>query len=106
MKYVIERDPAYAPCGYLLCKVDLQGQWSTRDEASTTLFDVDWDFPSLAGLVGYVPCENGCTDGTITCECTRKTATNLISEAMDMLDANLGMPFESVTAEDYFAEGE
>lgn len=89
MKITIERDPSYAPCGYLLVP---QGH-GTRDEGHTVLIDSDWDFPAIAGHLGFVPC-NQCemTDGTVACE--HKTTTEMIGAAMDFLDSHLGEPFE------------
>ncbi len=100
MKVTVDRDPGYAPCSYLLCVVDDEGNYDTRDEQRTVLFDSDWDFPSLAGLYGYVPCECGGSDGTVPC--CGKSVDQMMIEATDMLDQNCGVVIDSVSAEDYF----
>lgn len=43
----------------------------------------DWDYPGLASMFGYVPCDCGATDGTV--DCVHKTASEMISEAYDWL---------------------
>lgn len=53
----------------------------------------DWDFPFIAGLLGYVPCDCGLTDGTVDCE--HKTATDMILSAATFLDARLNKTFSS-----------
>lgn len=94
MRVVVDRDPNYAPCSYILYPVNDDGEWFPRTEPNL-VFDSDWGFPSLASLFGYAPCTNGCTDGTVECECTGRTPSDMISEAMDILDANLGRIVES-----------
>lgn len=101
MKVVIDRDSAYAPCSYLLCKVDADGNWDTRDDMNTYVFQSDWDFPGLASIYGYVACECGCTDGTIEA-CDGRSATDMILEACDYMDARLGEVVDSMTADEYF----
>lgn len=56
----------------------------------------DWDYPSLASLFGYVPCECGHTDGTV--DCKHKTASEMIAAAFDWLERHEG---ELVEAGDY-----
>jgi len=92
MQVVIDRDPSYAPCAYLICQCDKHGNWNTRDDARTVLVQTDWDYPGVAAALGFRPCECGATDGTVDCE--HKTATQMISEAADFLDAHLGEQFE------------
>ena len=89
---VVDRDSEYAPCSYLLCRVDADGAWDTRDEENTVLCQSDWDWPGLASNLGWVPCECGATDGTI--DCLHRKASNMIAEAGDFLDEHLGEPFE------------
>ena len=89
---VVERDSDYAPCCYLICKVDNRGEWDTRDESRTILVQTDWDYPSLASCVGYVCCDCGDTDGTI--DCAHKTAGRMITEAAKWLNNHLGEPFD------------
>jgi hypothetical protein len=56
------------------------------------LIQTDWDFPGVASTFGYVPCSCGKTDGTIDCD--HKTASQMISEAQDYLDAHIGKVVE------------
>ena len=90
----VDRDPQYAPCGYLVCRVHGEPghyDWSTRDDNNTVLVQTDWGFPSLASAFGFVPCECGRTDGTVDCE--HKTATEMITAAADWLDDHCGIVF-------------
>ncbi len=52
-KITVDRDPYYASCCYLICKVDENGNWNTRDERSTILVQTDWDWPSIAANFGW-----------------------------------------------------
>ena len=88
----IDIDSNYAPCCYLICKVDKNGNWNTRDEDNTVLVQTDWDYPSIASSFGFVPCECGDTDGTI--DCSHKTASEMIIAAAEFLDDNLGKIIE------------
>lgn len=52
----LERDPGYAPCCYLICR--LVGEpgsldWDTRDEENTVLIQTDWDWPGVARTFGW-----------------------------------------------------
>ncbi len=81
----VDRDPAYAPCSYLLCLVDDAGRWDTRNETKTRLVQLDWDFPGIASNFGFVPCDCcSSTDGTVDCE--HRTALEMIQEAGAYLD--------------------
>lgn len=51
----------------------------------------DWNYPSLAASIGFVPCECGATDGTV--DCVHKTATQMISAAFDYLAERDGQSF-------------
>lgn len=62
----------------------------------------DWSYPALASLFGFVPCECGMTDGTVDCE--HKTATEMISAAVDFLDAHDGATVRGESVADYFGE--
>jgi hypothetical protein len=57
------------------------------------LYQSDWDFPGLASLLGFTPCDCGRTDGTVDCE--HKTASEMICEAADFLDDRVGDTFNS-----------
>jgi hypothetical protein len=52
----------------------------------------DWDYPSLASNLGFVPCECGATDGTV--DCAHKKATDMISAAFDYLEERDGTTFD------------
>ncbi len=93
MQIIIDRDPSYAPCCYLICQVDERGHWNTRDEATTVLVQSDWDWPSLASNFGWEPCHDE-TDGTIDCSVCGRTASDMIAEAGRLLNAHLGEPFD------------
>lgn len=76
-------------CSYLV----VQKGASTRDDDRTVLVQSDWDYPSLASCLGFVPCEEGCdTDGTV--DCTHHTASQMIEAAQEFLDEHLGDLFE------------
>ncbi len=89
----VDRDPGYAPCGYLVCRVTGEPgnyDWHPRAD-ETVLVQSDWEFPALASTFGFVPCECGRTDGTV--DCPHKTATQMITEAADWLDEHCGAVF-------------
>ena len=93
MKVVIDKDSDYAPCCYLICKVDDKGNWDTRDEKTTILSQTDFDLPGLASNLGFIPCDKcGDTDGTINC--THKTVITMIIEATKYLNNHLGQEFD------------
>jgi len=123
-KIALDRDSAYAPCCYLLCKAkrklsvlkDEKGKrhylwdWNTRDDKTTMLVQTDWDYPGVARSFGWnavagnfktgdEDCNHETTDGTVTCKGCGKTSTDFISEAADYLDAHLGMVID---APEYF----
>jgi len=49
---VVETDEQFAPCCFIICLVDKQGNWDTRDEANTVLVQSDRDYPGLARTLG------------------------------------------------------
>jgi hypothetical protein len=77
MKVALDTDQSFAPGCYLVCKVDENGSWNTRDEKNTVLIQTDWDFASLAKNFGW-------RGGDFP------DATAEISEAIDFLDSSLG----------------
>lgn len=89
MKCYVYRDPAYAPCGFLLVR-DGADPYSD-DPADTILVQRGLDFPGLAANLGYVPC-CGVVDGPIGCK--HKTAGEIIGEAYDYIMARLGERFD------------
>ena len=87
----VDRDPGYAPCSYLICRVrnTMAGKdWDTRDEENTVLVQTDWDFPGVASTFGWVPCFCNETDGTV--DCRHKTALEMITSAAAYLDTLCG----------------
>ena len=62
------------------------------------LIETDWDYPGVASTFGWTPCECGFTDGTIDCE--HKTASEMIQEAQEWLDAHL---YEEAEDPGYFS---
>lgn len=62
------------------------------------LIETDWDYPGVASTFGWVPCECGFTDGTVDCE--HRTASEMIQEAQEWLDAHL---YEEVEDPGYFS---
>jgi hypothetical protein len=50
----IDFDHAYAPCCYIICRVnEVDGSYSTRDEESTILICTDWEWPQVAEWFGW-----------------------------------------------------
>ncbi len=94
MKIVVDHDSGYVPVGYILYPVDDNGEWYPRTHPNL-LIESDWDYLLLASIYGYVPCTNGCTDGSVDCRCTGKTSTDMIAEAIEILNTNLGVIVES-----------
>lgn len=58
------------------------------EDGETRLFQTDWDFPGLASLFGWAPCDCGMTDGTV--DCPHKTVDQMLGEAQEYLDAHVG----------------
>ena len=61
-RIAVDRDPGYAPCCYLVCRVDSRGNWDTRDEANTVLVQTDWDWPGVARTFGWDGDDGDITD--------------------------------------------
>jgi len=70
------------PYGYdLICTDDFCPYNST--------VQMDWDYPSTAETFGWTPCDEcSYTDGTVDCE--HRTASEMISDAANYLDAHDG----------------
>jgi hypothetical protein len=63
------------------------------DNGKEVYCQTDWDYPSIAGNFGFVPCEHGCgTDGTINC--SHHTAGEMINAAHEFLDDHINDDFE------------
>jgi hypothetical protein len=81
----------------------LEGDFGTyilaADDGRDTLIQTDWDYPGVASTFGWSPCSCGMTDGTV--DCPHRTASEMIAEAREFLDAHIG-----ATADDpgYFQE--
>lgn len=62
------------------------------------LFQLDWDYPSLARTFGWSMAEEDCshdrTDGTIKCPDCGKDVSSFIFEAIEWLDHNEGLKAE------------
>lgn len=92
----IDRDPDYAPCCYLVCRVknpdagEGHYDWNTRDEKNTVLIQSDWDYPGLARTFGFAPkagwCQHPHTDGTVQCPDCGMAAGDFIKQAAEFLD--------------------
>ena len=59
-----------------------------NDDSQTVYVQSDHNFPSLAHTFGWCACSCGLTDGTI--DCKHRTATDMISEARQYLNAHIG----------------
>lgn len=68
-----------------------------NDTGETVLIQTDWDYPGIASSFGWMACECGETDGTV--DCPHRTATEMISDAADYLDDNIG---ETIDDPGYF----
>ena len=53
------------------------------------LIQSDWDFLGTASTFGWVPCACGKTDSTV--DCLHRTRSEMIAEAANFLDENVGM---------------
>lgn len=58
------------------------------ENGESRLIQSDWEFPSAAIAFGWSPCFCGYTDGTV--DCNHKTTIQMIWEAFDFLDQNVG----------------
>jgi hypothetical protein len=61
-------------------------------KSADILIQSDWDYPGVASIFGWVACECGTTDGTISC--AHKTASEMILDAQEFLDHNIGRTTE------------
>lgn len=53
-KITIDRDPQYAPCCLIICRVDPQDHsYNTRDEDATVLIQSDFEWPAVARTFGW-----------------------------------------------------
>jgi hypothetical protein len=59
-----------------------------------SFIQIDWDYPGLASMFGYVPCDCGATDGTV--DCPHKTASEMIAEAFEYLSEHDGEVIDTV----------
>ena len=63
-----------------------------NQDGRTLLIQTDYDYPSLASSFGWSPCKCGSTDGTVGCP--HKTVSDMIAEAGQYLDDNIGETIE------------
>jgi hypothetical protein len=100
MKVRLVKSSGFAPCSYVLLKDTAENLllWHSFPEKlppdATRLFQLDWDFPSLASMFGFVPCDCGLTDGTIECE--HKIPHEMIASAIEFLDEHCGDVAEDI----------
>ena len=59
------------------------------DNSDDILVQVDWDYPAWATAFGWSPC-HGETDGTVDCPICGKSASSMLVEAQEYLDAHIG----------------
>lgn len=90
-------DGSYAPCGFLIVA---DGADPYADDA--VLIQTDWDHPSVASSMGWIPCECGGTDGTVDCKACGRTASDMIAEAYDFIRERDGESFP--TLDEYLIE--
>lgn len=87
------------PCAFELFPVSerLARKYKRESGHESVLFQVDWDYPSLAQTLGWMfrspKCNHCHTDGTIDCPECGKTASQFIEEAHEYLNANVGRHF-------------
>ena len=75
-----------------------QGDYGTyllvnEDTGEDILIQTDWDYPGIASNFGWSH-EHGETDGTVDCPVCGATAGDMIAEAQEVLDDNIGQTFE------------
>jgi hypothetical protein len=59
------------------------------ENGQSILVQSDWDYPGVATNFGWVPCpECGFTDGTV--DCKHRTVHEMIAEACEYLDEQVG----------------
>ena len=59
----------------------------------TEYYQNDWDYPYIAGMFGWVPCDDcGETDGTVSCK--HKSVSVMIEEAHDFINDHIGTEVE------------
>ena len=75
----------HGPAGsYIVCQCTGEPNDMDWSESDSILFQLDWDFPSLASAFGFIPCDCGETDGTV--DCKHHTAGDMIESATTYLD--------------------
>jgi hypothetical protein len=103
MTYVVAvREPTFAPCGFLVCKADAQGNHDPYG-SDTILIQSDWDFAGVASNWGWKPCQcdHSSTDGTVPCEGCGKSVGDMLADAFDFLVEHGDEP---ITDPGYFLE--
>lgn len=87
MRIILDTDSTYAPCCYLLCLLDVSGDWDTRDESRTVLVQSDWDWPGIASTFGWTGDQDD---------------PESIADAGEYLDSIAGDPGHAVDDPGYF----
>lgn len=86
---------ASAPC----CIVLVRDNGDPDNEADTILIQTDWDWPGVAGRMGWAP-PSGETDGTVDCPVTGTSASDMIQQARQWIEDRAGESFPDL--DDYF----
>ena len=81
-------DSTYAPCAFLI----VRDGGDPYKEQDTVLIQTDWDYPGVAGRMGFSLCHSD-TDGTVDCPVCGKTAGDMISSAYDHIADHAGERF-------------
>jgi hypothetical protein len=81
----------YAPCGFLIVPDGLD-----LFDDRAVLIQTDWDHPGVASRMGWTPCPCGRTDGTVDCPKCERTASEMIAEAYDFIEAHEGETFDAL----------
>jgi hypothetical protein len=90
-KILIEREH----CSFLITLLD-------GDKEPSILVQTDWEYPAFASELGWEPCDCGETDGTVDCQ--HKTASQMISEASQVLLEACGTVIEVDDSFDVYFE--
>lgn len=99
--------PAHGTPGYTIRPVSkgILRMMEKQTGDSAILFQADWEYPALAGALGWNmrsrQCSHRWTDGTVTCCDCGKTAEEFIAEATTWLHAHEGQVFQGTNADEF-----
>ena len=82
---------SYVPCGFLIV-ADGEDPYGKH----TALIQLDWDYPSVASRMGWIPCKCGSTDGTVECKACHRKVGEMIMEAYGWILDREGESFEQL----------